>query len=63
MGVQGREGQAMNPDSFEPEWNYIEVGAEVLGLRKEDGVLMVTTVKGTFPLDPRFFETEDSKET
>lgn len=49
----------MNPNSFEPEWNTIEVGAEVLGLREEDGILIVTTVKGTFPLDPRFLEAED----
>ena len=51
----------MNPDSFEPEWNTIEVGAEVLGLCEEDGVLIVTTVKGTFPLDPRLFEVAEDK--
>ena len=36
--------------------NVLDVGAEVLALREEDGKLVVTTARGTFPLDPRFFD-------
>ena len=34
----------------------IDVGAAVLGFHESDGVLYVTTTKGTFPLDKRLFD-------
>ena len=36
--------------------HVIDLGAPVLGFHNADGVLMVTTTRGTFPLDPRFFD-------
>ena len=32
------------------DWDVLEVGAPVLALTEEDGVLFVTTTKGTFPV-------------
>jgi len=37
-------------------YHALDVGAPVLALREEGGVLFVTTTKGTFPLDRRFFD-------
>ena len=38
-----------NDDKSEPQ--VIDCGAPVLAMREEDGTLIVTTTKGTFPVD------------
>lgn len=40
-----------DPESWEPNGEIIDCGAEVLAIREENGVLIVTTKRGTFPVD------------
>ena len=43
-----------NPENFDSD-EAIDCGAEILNFYEENGVLIVVTERGSFPLDPRFF--------